>query len=74
MFWIQILVAVALNIIAYLLAPKAKKTTPETVKDMENPVATAGDPIAVLFGSMTIKGINYLWFGEKMKHKYQVRA
>lgn len=73
-FIIQILIALALNIIAYLIMPKPKGARPEAVKDLEDPVAEAGMPIPVVFGTVTVKGLNVLWFGDKSKITYKVEA
>jgi hypothetical protein len=74
MWFLPLLLGVVLQIASYLLSPKAKKAKPEHAKDLEDPVAEAGMPIPVPFGSITVKGINILWFGEKATHEYQVRA
>lgn len=61
----QLLIGLALSIISYLIAPKPKAPQPPETRDMENPVAQAGMPIPVVFGSVTVKGLNILWWGEK---------
>ena len=63
-WFVQLLIGLALNIIAYLIMPKPKPPKPEAAKDLENPVAEAGKPIPVVSGSITVKGLNILWFGE----------
>jgi hypothetical protein len=73
--WIvQILVAVALLVVSYLLMPKPKVAKPEAAKDLEGPTAEAGKPVPVVFGTVTVKGINCLWYGDKKTHEYQVKA
>lgn len=74
MFWIPFLIGLALNVVAYLLMPKPKQQKPAAAKDMDNPVAEAGMPIPVVFGTMTVKGLNVLWFGEKSIRKYKTKA
>lgn len=71
---VSLLIGLALNIISYLLMPKPKAPKPETVKDMENPTADAGRELPVIFGTITIKSPNCLWFGEKSKRTYKVKA
>lgn len=61
----NILIALVLNIVAYMLAPKPKTAKPDTATDLEDPVAEAGKPIPVVFGTITVKGLNVLWFGDK---------
>jgi hypothetical protein len=73
-FWIPFLIGLALSVIAYLLMPKPKQAKPEAAKDMDNPVAEAGKPIPVVFGTMTVKGLNILWYGDKSINTYQINA
>jgi len=74
MFIVQILVSIALSFLAYLLAPKPKQAKPEAAAEMENPTADAGRPIPVVFGTVTIKAPNFLWYGEKTVKEYTVKA
>lgn len=70
---IQILVAVAMMAIGYMLMPKP--TVPDTkFKQGENPTASAGTPIPRLFGTMTVEIPNCLWFGDKYFIKSKVDA
>lgn len=71
---IPLLVSLAINIVAYLLAPKPKTAKPEAAKDMDNPVAEAGMPVPVVFGTMTVKGLNCLGFWDKAIRSYQMKA
>lgn len=66
-FFVQLLIGLAINIIAYLILPKPKVEKPPAAADLEDPVAEAGKPLPVLSGSMTIKGLNILYWGEKQK-------
>lgn len=72
MFFVQILVSIVLSYLAYLLAPKTKPAKPAAAAEMENPTADAGKPIPVVFGTITIKGPNFLWYGEKTVKEYMV--
>jgi hypothetical protein len=66
-FFVQLLIGLAINILAYLILPKPKVEKPPAASDLEDPVAEAGKPLPVLSGSMTIKGLNILYWGEKYK-------
>lgn len=68
------LVSLAISVAAYMLAPKPKQPKPEAAKEMENPTADAGRPVPVVFGEVTIKGPNVLWFGDKSISSYKVKA
>ena len=71
---IQVLIAVALNIAAYLLAPKPKREQPSATRNLDDPTAEAGREIPVVFGTLTVKSPNCLWFGEKSSNAYKVKA
>lgn len=73
-FWIlaaAVVISVALSI---LLRPKIKAPKPDAVTDFEDPTAEAGRPIPVAFGTITVKGLNILWFGDKTHRRYKVKA
>ena len=73
-FLLTLLIAIALNVVSYLLAPKPKTSKPEAAKEMEDPVAEAGMEIPVVFGTLTKKGPNILWFGDKSMRTYKIDA
>ena len=70
-WWIALLVGLALNIIAYLIMPKPKQPKPPAAKDLEDPTAESGRPMPAVFGTITVKGSNIVWFGEKSLHEYE---
>jgi len=72
-FFVQILIALVLQVIAYLLTPKPKQSQSAT-RDLEYPSADAGRPIPRVWGKVTVKGVNVLWYGEKKIRKYKVKA
>jgi hypothetical protein len=72
-FFLGLIIALALMVVAYLIMPKPKATKPE-ITDLENPTAEAGKPYPVLFGTKTIKGLNVLWYGEKSHRSRKVKA
>jgi predicted phage tail protein len=66
MAWLLVVVAAVVAVgINLLLAPKAKAQKPSETTDMDNPTAEAGRPIPVVFGTITVKGLNVLWYGDK---------
>lgn len=71
---IMLVVAVALSIVAYMLTPKPKQPKPAAAQDLESPTAEAGRPVPVVFGTMTMKGVNLLWYGDKQVRQYQVKS
>lgn len=64
-FWTQLLIGLALNIVGYMLMPKPKTVKPDGAKDMDAPTADAGRPVPVVFGTITVRGLNVLWYGDK---------
>jgi len=72
-FLIAFVVALVLQVIAYLITPKPKQQKTAT-KDLEYPTAEAGRPIPRVWGKMTIKSSNILWYGEKDIYKYKVKV
>ncbi len=73
-FFVLLAVTVGLSILSYLLMPKPKAPKPEAVKDLEDPTAEAGRPVPVVFGTITVKGLNVLWYGDKSSKTYKVNA
>lgn len=72
-FLVMFLVAIAVSYVAYLLAPKPKQPRHEAA-DLEYPTVSAGRPIPVVFGTITLKSPNVLWYGEKRVREYEVKA
>jgi predicted phage tail protein len=71
-FLIMLAISLAIQIAAYLIMPQPKAPKPEAAKDLENPSAEAGRPIPVVFGTVLVKGVNVLWYGEKQIVTYKV--
>jgi hypothetical protein len=70
---VSLLIGVSLSVVGYLLMPKPKAERPPSVDDLEEPTAEAGRPIPVVFGSVTIKGLNVLWYGDKSVRDRRVK-
>lgn len=73
-FFVQLAIAIAISVIAYLIMPKPKTPRPEAAQDLEAPTAEAGRPIPVIFGTLMVKGGNVLWFGDKSIVTYKTSA
>lgn len=72
--FVAIGLAIVSTALSLLLAPKPKAPKPEAAKDLENPVAEAGKPIPVVFGTITVKGLDVLWSGDKSLRTYKTKA
>jgi hypothetical protein len=71
---IAVAAALAAVVLSILFRPKPKAPQPDETKDLEDPVAEAGKPIPVVFGTITVKGLNVLWFGDKSQKTKKVKA
>lgn len=73
-WFIPLLIGLAFTVISYLITPRPKAPKPEAARDLENPTAEAGRPAAVLFGTKTIRDPNIIWYGDKSKVTYKIKA
>ncbi len=73
-FVVNLLIAVALNVVAYLISPKTKTPKPAAASDPEAPTSEAGRPIPWVFGEMFIRSPNVLGQFDKTTRQYQVKA
>lgn len=70
-FIIQLAIGLVLTIVSYLLTPRPKVEQSEATKDIEKPTAETGRPIPVVFGTLTIKSPNCLFYTDVVKHSYK---
>lgn len=75
-FTLLVVAAIGLAAVAvgYLLQPQPKREKPREATDLESPTADAGRPIPVVFGTVTLKGPNILWWGDKDVNQYEIDA
>lgn len=73
-FWILIVAVIAAVALSILFMPRPKTPKPEAAKDLDDPTAEAGKPIPVVFGTITVKGLNVIWYGDKGIATYKVKA
>ncbi len=71
---ISLAISVVSAVIQLLVAPKPKAPQPEAARDLEEPTAEAGRPVQIIWGTVTVKGPNVLWFGEKSNKQYRVKV
>ncbi len=72
-WFINLLIGLALNIIAYLIMPKPKPPKPPAVTDMSGPTAEAGRPVPVVFGTVLVKSPNIIWWAERTNEQRKVK-
>ena len=70
----QLIIGIVMLIGAYLLAPKPKQPKPPSLDDLEEPTADAGRPIPVIMGSVTMKGLNVIYKGDKSRQTREVKS
>lgn len=68
--WAQLVFAIVLAVISYALQPRPKMPVPAAATEMDNPTASAGTPLPVVFGTMTVKSANFLGYWAKEVHEY----
>jgi len=69
----QLLIGLALNILAYLLMPKPKPHE-QKAKDMETPTVDPGRPIPIMFGTNVMKDTTIIWVGDKKKVRRKAKT
>lgn len=72
-YLVYFIIALVLSVAAYMLAPKPKQAQTAT-SDLNAPTVSAGRPVPVVFGTVTMKSPNILWYGDKRKREYKVKA
>lgn len=73
-FAVMVAISIALSLLAYMLAPKPKQPKPPAATDMDSPTAEAGRPCPVIFGEMTVKGVNIMGYWDKQVREYSVKV
>lgn len=68
--WEQLAIAIVMAVISYALQPRPKMPVPAAATEMDNPTASAGTPLPVVFGTMTVKSANFLGYWAKEVHEY----
>jgi hypothetical protein len=72
--WVSIIIALIMAVISYMITPKPKQPQPPATQDLEGPTADAGRPVPVVFGTITMKGVNCMWFGDSYRKQIKVKA
>lgn len=73
-FIVQLAIGIGLSILAYVLAPKPKPPKPPSLEDWEAPTSEAGRPLPVIWGNMTVKGLNCMGYFDKRIRKRKVKV
>lgn len=70
-YLVYFVISLLISVAAYMIMPKPEGPK-RSVDDLKAPTADAGRPVPVPFGTVTIKGPNYLWYGDKMIYTRKV--
>ena len=71
-FLIQLAIGIALMGLSYIIAPRHTVwQSSREPQDFETPKAVAGEPVPVIFGTITLKSPNILWEGESITESYK---
>lgn len=62
--WITLILMVISTIVSIMFRPVPVPPAAAGFADLQVPVATAGAPIPVIFGTVLIKNPNVVWFGD----------
>lgn len=62
--WFQIVALIVNVAISILMAPKPPKVNPPEHDTGSIPTAGADRPIPVVFGTVTVRGANVVWYGD----------
>lgn len=71
---VNLLIAVALQVVASLIMPRAGGNRPQQAEEMQSPRADAGSPVPVVYGTVRINGPNALRAGRKYRRTRKVKA
>lgn len=62
-FIVQMVIAIAMAVVAYALQPKPKAPPGQKAQDITSPTTDAGSPMQVVFGRLRVRNPNTLGFG-----------
>lgn len=72
-YFVQIVIALVISLVAYALTPKPKINRPEA-GSLETPKMKAGTPIPVVFGTVRIKSPSIVWYGDASTSKIRTKS
>lgn len=68
--WQQLALAIVMALVSYAMQPRPKTPVPAAATEMDNPTASAGTPLPVVFGTITVKSANFLGYWAKEVREY----
>lgn len=61
--WSMLVVFIISALVSYALAPKPIQPKPSALEDFDIPTAEQGRDVPVIFGTVTVKDPNVVWYG-----------
>lgn len=71
---VALIVSAVLNVAAIIIMPKPKAPKPAAAEQAKAPTASAGKPIPVVFGTMTVTETNVLWYGQSSVREFEIKV
>lgn len=62
--WGYLAVLVIAAVVSIALAPKPPRPKPAALDELDAPTAEEGRPIGVVFGEVTVRSANVVWYGD----------
>lgn len=62
--WVNLLIGIIFNAIAYLLTPRPEPQTVKPDKDIQGPRAVEGKELGKVYGTVWIKDPQIHWYGD----------
>lgn len=69
----QMVVGISMQAIGLLFQPKPEEPKPPSLDDWDEPTSDSSRPIPVVFGTVELKGLNALWWGDKAIERRDVK-
>lgn len=66
--WAYLAILVVSSVIVAALTPRPPAPKPAALEDFDLPIAEDGAPMPVVFGEVTLRGPNVLWYGDLVVH------
>ena len=70
-WWFSLLFGILFAVVSYLLTPKPKAPQPPEVENLEGPTAEFRE-IPIVFGSITVKNLQVLWYGDRSLTQFYI--
>lgn len=70
----NLIALVVTTLISMALAPRPPQPKPASLSDIDAPTAEEGRPVPVVFGTVLVRGVNVVWYGDLAVEPIQQRG